>query len=103
VTPDLFTKSIASLAEERGVHVTIATVDGIKFDKDDIKPSSVLATTDEGIEISIPCTDVLFAAGPWTATLAKKLLGKRASAALDIEPRFVIYILYFILDSQQYI
>ncbi|KAG8821918.1 hypothetical protein FRC17_009702, partial [Serendipita sp. 399] len=31
-------------------------------------------------------TDVVFAAGPWTASLAEKLLGSKADAALDIEP-----------------
>ena len=39
--------------------------------------------------IEIPATDIVLVAGPWTARLASRLLGKRAGAALDIEPRFV--------------
>ena len=47
------------------------------------------AVDEKGQTIEIPVTDIVLAAGPWTARLASKLLGKRAGAALDIEPRFV--------------
>jgi glycine/D-amino acid oxidase-like deaminating enzyme len=80
---------MVELAEERGVKVTIASVDGIEFEEDGSTPAAVLATDDSGEPIKIPATDVLFAAGPWTASVAKKLLGKRANAALDIEPRYI--------------
>lgn len=91
VNPHLFTKSMVELAEERGIKVTIATVDGLEFAEDGKTPSAVLATNDAGEQIKIPATDVLFAAGPWTASVAKKLLGKKAGAALDIGPRHVRY------------
>jgi glycine/D-amino acid oxidase-like deaminating enzyme len=89
INPHLFTKSMVELAEERGVKVTIASVDGMEFEEDGKTPAGVLATNDSGERIKIPATDVLFAAGPWTATVAKKLLGRRANAALDIGPRYI--------------
>ena len=49
----------------------------------------VRAADEKGVTIEIPATDIVFAAGPWTSNLANKLLGKRAGAVLDIEPRFV--------------
>ncbi|KAF8759058.1 FAD dependent oxidoreductase [Rhizoctonia solani] len=50
-------------------------------------PTELVATTSDGSEIVIPATDVVFAAGPWTGTLARKLLGKKdAGAAGTIEP-----------------
>jgi glycine/D-amino acid oxidase-like deaminating enzyme len=47
----------------------------------------VVAETDEGQRETFHATDVVFAAGPWTGNLAKKLLGERAGAAGDIVPR----------------
>lgn len=88
VTPNLFTEAICSLAQEKGVKLTIATVDGIEMDETG-NPCGVLATNDVGERVTIPATDVVFAAGPWTAGLAKSTLRNRASAALDIEPRYI--------------
>ncbi|CCA66858.1 hypothetical protein PIIN_00619 [Serendipita indica DSM 11827] len=85
VTPGLFTEAMVSLAQEKGVKVTIATVTGIEMDGSGL-PTAVIATNDQGERIRVEATDVLFATGPWTASLAKKVLGKRAGSALDIEP-----------------
>lgn len=90
---------MADLAKEQGVNVTIATVDGIEFAEDGLKPLAVLATDDSGNQVRLPATDVVFAAGPWTASVAKKLLGRRAYAALDIGPRCVLSsVLFFSPD-----
>lgn len=81
---------MAELAQERGAKVTIATVDGLEFAEDDKSPSAILATNERGESVKIEAADVVFAAGPWTASVAKTLLGKRASAALEIVPRYFI-------------
>ncbi|KAG8863392.1 hypothetical protein FRC20_010800 [Serendipita sp. 405] len=86
VTPDQFTKAIAELAQEAGVKITIASVDGLEFDETGIRPTTVIATDDSGQQVKLEATDVVFSAGPWTSSLAKKLLGSKAGAALDIEP-----------------
>jgi glycine/D-amino acid oxidase-like deaminating enzyme len=80
---------MAELAQERGAKVTIATVDGLEFAEDGKSPSAILATDEKGESVKIEATDVIFAAGPWTASVAKTLLGKRASAALEIVPRYL--------------
>lgn len=67
--------------------MTIATVDGVEFSKDQARPVAVLATDEAGNQKRIPATDIVFTAGPWTASLAQKLLGQRAGAALDVQPR----------------
>lgn len=86
VTPDQFTKVMVELAQERGVKLTIATVDGLEFAEDGESPLNILATDESGEQVKIQATDVIFAAGPWTSSVAEKLLGKKASAALDIIP-----------------
>ena len=80
---------MAELAQERGAKVTIATVDGLEFAEDGKSPSTILATNERGESVKIEATDIVFAAGPWTASVAKTLLGKRASAALEIVPRYL--------------
>jgi glycine/D-amino acid oxidase-like deaminating enzyme len=80
---------MAELAQERGAKVAIATVDGLEFAEDGKSPSAILATDERGESIKIEATDVIFAAGPWTASVAKTLLGKGASAALEIVPRYL--------------
>lgn len=88
VTPGRFTEAMVELAQEKGVTVTIASVDGLEFSDDGSSPSTILATKENGEPVKIQATDVVFAAGPWTASVAKKLLGKNASAALEIVPRY---------------
>lgn len=80
---------MVELAQERGAKVTIATVDGLEFAEDGESPSAILATNEKGESVKIEATDVVFAAGPWTASVATTLLGKNASAALEIVPRYL--------------
>jgi len=89
VTPAEFTRSIMDLAQEKGAKLTIANAESLEFEADGVTPKCVRAVDEKGETIEIPATDIVLAAGPWTAGLASKLLGKRAGAALDIEPRFV--------------
>ena len=77
------------LAQEKGARLTIASVESLELEADDVTPKHVRAVDEKGETIEIPATVIVFAAGSWTARLASKLLGKRAGAALDIEPRFV--------------
>ena len=51
------------LAEEVG-QVVIATAQSIDYGQD-ARPTAVVATTKEGKQLSLPCTDVVIAAGPW--------------------------------------
>ena len=89
VTPAEFTRSMMDLAQEKGAKLTIASAEFLEFEADDVTPKCVRAVDEKGQTIEIPVTDIVLAAGPWTARLASKLLGTRAGAALDIEPRFV--------------
>ena len=89
VTPAEFTRSMMDLAQEKGAKLTIASAESLELEADDVTPKCVRAVDEKGQTIEIPATDIVLAAGPWTARLASKLLGKRAGAALDIEPRFV--------------
>jgi len=89
VTPAEFTRSMMDLAQERGAKLTITSAESLEFEADDVTLKCVRAVDEKGETIEIPATDIVLAAGPWTARLASKLLGKRAGAALDIEPRFV--------------
>ncbi|QRW27436.1 FAD-dependent oxidoreductase [Rhizoctonia solani] len=83
------TQTLAEVAQSRGVQIHLgATASKINFASESNKvPTELVATTSDGSEIVIPATDVVFAAGPWTGTLARKLLGKKdAGAAGTIEP-----------------
>jgi len=102
VTPDLFTKSMAELAQEQGAEVTIATVDGLEFSEDGKAPSAILSTNEKGEPVKIEATDVVFTAGPWTASVAKKLLGENALAALEIVPRYLCIARVFISSPSSF-
>ncbi|KAF8710574.1 FAD dependent oxidoreductase, partial [Rhizoctonia solani] len=87
--PFHLTQTLAEVAQSRGVQIHLgATASKINFASESNKvPTELVATTSDGSEIVIPATDVVFAAGPWTGTLARKLLGKKdAGAAGTIEP-----------------
>jgi len=88
VTPAEFTRSMMDLAQEKGAKLTIASAESLELETDGVTPKCVRAVDEKGETIEVPATDIVLAAGPWTARLASKLLGKRAGAALDIEPRF---------------
>ena len=65
VHPYQFTTSMASLAEEKGVKVIIGSVTSIDHADDCVK--SVAYTDSESQESkTVPATDVVIAAGPWT-------------------------------------
>ncbi|KAG8964767.1 hypothetical protein FRC03_001378 [Tulasnella sp. 419] len=84
VLPGAFTQTIAQAAEKQGVQITIANVEEL-HDVDD-GTREVIAIDNDGKRISFMATDVVFAAGPWTGKLAKKLLGKDAGPAANIVP-----------------
>lgn len=86
VHPFQMTNTLISLAKENGVHVTIAMANGISFNDSD-EVTGVRGVTESGEEVTIPATDVVFTAGPWTGHLAKRILGDKAGAAAHIVPR----------------
>lgn len=87
VHPFQLTNALMEQAKERGVRVVNGEATGVKF-ADDGTPSQVLVTKEAGgAEEAIDATDVVFAAGPWTGKLARKLLGGKAGRAIEIEPR----------------
>lgn len=90
VTPAEFTRSMIDLAQDKGTNLTIASAESLEFEADGVTLKCVRAVDEKGETLEIPATDIVLAAGPWTARLASKLLGTRAGAALDIEPRFVV-------------
>ncbi|KKK17152.1 mannosyl-oligosaccharide glucosidase [Aspergillus ochraceoroseus] len=68
VHPYLFTTSIAKLAEEKGAKITLGSVASIDYENDAVK--SVTYTAKEtGQSHTIPATDVVVAAGPWTTSV----------------------------------
>lgn len=68
VHPYLFTTSIAKLAEEKGAKITLGSVSSIGYSGDAVE--SVSYTDKESGEArTIPATDVVIAAGPWTQSV----------------------------------
>ncbi|KAI9375865.1 FAD dependent oxidoreductase-domain-containing protein [Aspergillus egyptiacus] len=68
VHPFLFTTSIAKLAEEKGAKVIFGSVTNVDYNGDAVK--SVTYTDKEtGQPQTIPATDVVVAAGPWTSNI----------------------------------
>ncbi|KAH8695111.1 FAD dependent oxidoreductase [Talaromyces proteolyticus] len=65
VHPYLFTTSITKLAEEKGVNIVLGKATGIDQESDGVKSISY---TDKasGESRTIPATDVIVSAGPWT-------------------------------------
>ncbi|KAH7340818.1 FAD dependent oxidoreductase [Rhizoctonia solani] len=86
--PFHLTETLVEVAQSRGVKVHIgATATKINFAPDSDKtPVELVATKADGSELVIPVTDIVLAAGPWTGSLARKLLGKYAGTAGTIEP-----------------
>ncbi|PLB49411.1 fad NAD binding oxidoreductase [Aspergillus steynii IBT 23096] len=68
VHPYLFTTSIAKLAEEKGANITLGSVSSIGYSGDAVESVSY---TDKksGEAHTIPATDVVVAAGPWTSSI----------------------------------
>ncbi len=70
VHPYLFTTSIASLAEQRGVKVILGSVKQINYSQDGRKAESVTYELKDNSEThEIPATDIVIATGPWTKFL----------------------------------
>ncbi|KAE8388227.1 FAD dependent oxidoreductase [Aspergillus alliaceus] len=68
VHPYLFTTSIAKLAEEKGAKIMLGSVTSIDYSGDAVQ--SVTYTGKEtGETHTIPATDVVIAAGPWTRSV----------------------------------
>ncbi|KAL3448514.1 FAD dependent oxidoreductase [Aspergillus insuetus] len=68
VHPYLFTTSIAKLAQEKGAKITLGSVTSIDYNGNTVK--SVTYTDKEtGQPQTIPATDVVVAAGPWTSAV----------------------------------
>lgn len=78
-------------AQDKGVEISIAEV--MELHPKANGTWEVVATSDQGEKISYSATDVVFAAGPWTGRLAKKLLGKKAGVASQIVERYDSYIM----------
>ncbi|ORY58048.1 FAD dependent oxidoreductase [Pseudomassariella vexata] len=73
VHPELFTRSMAQLAEEAGVTIiTGARVTSINKDTDGKSIRSVTYEKD-GQEKTLPTTDCIVAAGPWTSRLLPQI------------------------------
>ncbi|KAA8643295.1 NAD(P)/FAD-dependent oxidoreductase [Aspergillus tanneri] len=68
VHPYLFTTSIAKLAEEKGANITFGSVSGIGYAGDAVQ-SVTYTDKASGESRTIPATDVVVAAGPWTRSV----------------------------------
>jgi len=72
VNPYMFTKTLAKLAEEKGVEVRIGSaVSRINYHENE-RVKSVTASRN-GIQEDIEATDILVAAGPWTPRLLSQI------------------------------
>lgn len=68
VHPYHFTTSMAALAEEKGVNVVLGTVTNIGKSGDGVKSVTYKGKEDYE-EHTIPATDVIISAGPWTKSV----------------------------------
>lgn len=68
VHPYLFTTSMAKLAEESGAKVILGSVSNIGYKKDGVE-SVTYEGKESGQTQTIPATDVVVAAGPWTSSV----------------------------------
>ncbi|KAI8631355.1 FAD dependent oxidoreductase [Xylariaceae sp. FL1651] len=89
VHPELFTRSMAQLAEDAGVRiVTGARVTAIHRSSDESRVESVTYEKDGG-EVTHPTTDCVVAAGPWTRRLLPEIpvSASRAHSVVVKTPR----------------
>ncbi|KLJ10765.1 hypothetical protein EMPG_13873 [Blastomyces silverae] len=68
VHPYLFTTSMAQLAEDKGARVVLGQVTQIDHSKDAVQ-SVTFTEKETGASQTIPATDVVIAAGPWTRNI----------------------------------
>ncbi|EYE96707.1 NAD(P)/FAD-dependent oxidoreductase [Aspergillus ruber CBS 135680] len=71
VHPYLFTTSIAKLAEEKGAKIAYGGVTDIDY-SDNTAKSVTYAEKETGESKTIPVTDVIVSAGPWTRSVLPK-------------------------------
>ncbi|KAM0748279.1 DAO-domain-containing protein [Meredithblackwellia eburnea MCA 4105] len=90
VHPYLFTTSVLDLAKKEGVEVVYGTVVGLKPGSDEQGARYQVDYTPrggEGVDVeTIPASDVILAAGPWTGSLLSKLgltSGAGRASAID--------------------
>ncbi|KAI1811038.1 FAD dependent oxidoreductase [Poronia punctata] len=84
VHPELFTRSMAQLAEDAGARiVTGARVTAISRSADDSRVEGVTYVDKDGAEKTLATTHCVVAAGPWTATLLPEI-PVRASRAHSV-------------------
>ena len=72
VHPYQFTTAMAELAKEKGADIRVgASVTSINYSSDDKSVESVTYADkdDDGKEQTIPATDIIVSAGPWTRTI----------------------------------
>lgn len=69
VHPYLFTTSMAKLAEEKGVKVILGSVTNIGYAADGATESVTYTDKESGDSQTLPATDVVIAAGPWTKSV----------------------------------
>ncbi|KAF9511936.1 hypothetical protein BS47DRAFT_1486569 [Hydnum rufescens UP504] len=87
VHPFLMTNALISAAQDSGVNVTIAKAETIVRNEETKEITGVTAVTRSGEILTIPATDVVFAAGPWTGTITTQMLGEKAAGgAANIIP-----------------
>ena len=68
VNPYMFTKTLAALAEEKGANIIIGSATAIDF-KEDGQGIKSVQYTQNGNTYTLPATDILLSAGPWTPRL----------------------------------
>ena len=72
VNPYMFTKTLAELAEEKGAKIIIGSATAIEIKNDGQEIKSVQYTQSGTIK-TLPATDVLLSAGPWTPKLFSRV------------------------------
>ena len=72
VNPYMFTKTVAALAEQKGAKIVIGSAIAIDYKEDGQGIKSVQYTQNATTK-SIPATDILLSAGPWTPRLFPKV------------------------------
>lgn len=83
VHPYLFTTSLAALAEEKGLNVVLGAVTSISRPGDTVE-SVTYTEKNTGESRTIPATDVIVAAGPWTQAVLPEapILATRAHSVV---------------------
>ena len=84
VHPRLLSHKLVELSKAKGAEVRIAAAVGLKRGADG-KPSAVeIEDRETKAKSSIPCTDVVIAAGPWSSRVAEKLLKQDEAQKVEI-------------------